>query len=93
MDEALTSHDPFCRAPCNRPDGTVLPQPSDELRVPAHCDRMELLTIKLVQPLHKSSNPLAFGRSRAFAKEPYGWDFTRLLRAHCERPNDRAAEE
>src|SRR6516162_10527849 len=41
MDEALASHDPFCRAPCNRPDGTVLSQPSDELRVPAHCDRME----------------------------------------------------
>jgi hypothetical protein len=48
MDEALASHDPFCRAPCNRPDGTVLPQPSDELRVPAHCDRMELLTIESI---------------------------------------------
>jgi hypothetical protein len=48
MDEGLSSHDAFGRAPCNGPDRTVLPQPSDELRVPAHCDRMELLTIESV---------------------------------------------
>jgi hypothetical protein len=46
MDQAFASHDPLCRAPCNGPDGTVLPKPSDELRVPAHRNRIQLHTIK-----------------------------------------------
>jgi hypothetical protein len=46
MDQALASHDPLCRASCNRPNGTVLPKPCHELRVTAHRNRIQLLTIE-----------------------------------------------
>src|SRR5206468_2542647 len=48
---------------------------------------------ELMQPLHKSGDPLAPGRRCGRAQEPDDRQLCRLLRARCERPRSRAAEE
>src|SRR5262249_58043877 len=47
----------------------------------------------LAQPLHKSSDPLTFGRRRSGPQVPDGRQLPQLLRARRERPRHRAAEQ
>src|SRR5262249_10377527 len=46
---------------------------------------------ELTQPLHKSSDSLAFGRRGCGPQVPYGRQLARLLRARRERPGSRRA--
>src|SRR5262249_37606994 len=49
---------------------------------------------ELAQPLHKSNDPLTFGRRRSGPQVPDGRQLPRLLRARRERPRgSRAAEQ
>ena len=56
MIEARASDDPICRAPWDRPDGTVLMEPFDKLRIPAHRSDMQPFT---VEPPHVTVSGLA----------------------------------
>jgi hypothetical protein len=46
MVEARASYDPIRGAPCDRRNGTVLPEPFDKLRIAAHRNDMELLAVE-----------------------------------------------
>src|SRR5262249_50849484 len=48
---------------------------------------------ELAQPLHKSGDPLAFGRRGCGPQVPDGRQLSLLLRARREWPRRRAAEE
>src|SRR5262245_19047444 len=48
---------------------------------------------ELAQPLHKSSDPLTFGRRRGGPQVTDSRQLPRLLRPHRERPHRRAAEQ
>src|SRR5262249_895259 len=58
-----------------------------------NCDVSALGPVEFTQPLHKSGGPWAPGRSRGPAQEPDGFHLCWLLRASCERPCGRAAEQ
>jgi hypothetical protein len=46
MVEARASYNPICRTASDRPDNTVLPEPFNKLRIPAHRNDMQLFAIE-----------------------------------------------
>src|SRR5262249_15241862 len=59
-----------------------------------NCENATCDPAELAQPLHKSSDPLTFGRRRSGPQVPDGRRLPRLLRLRHERPRgSRAAEQ